>query len=391
MSYTTQNRYNEPRHIYCPPKGGKGTYIPGTWWPDFGPMSYDYSEQYKMHPTNTVFKNQMAIPLERKNLMKEEELARAEGRSRIPEPTKTIFRKDPIREALYASTFIPSFRTGGRHDHSKEGSSYQFASARIPPNIVREMEAYEEVMSKAGSGSPSSSALPGSGSLPNLVPPAQSCSRSQSQPTIMVPTSLVRMQRESNWHRPGEALPSAAALSLAPTSTFTAKTKQIETAAAAAQAMLLEHPPAAYSPAPAQQAVAAASSPAQQGKTAATPSPARSLMKPSFGSPTMLPAEAEVPSQRSPQGPPSNGSGASTPEEDAQLSMPRWVASKTVASRPPDAAGHAGSTRNKYRRTSSETGSPTQSLVDGHGSLTQARRVSRATQEVQWKEMLQRG
>mmetsp|Transcript_41390 Transcript_41390/g.105386 ORF Transcript_41390/g.105386 Transcript_41390/m.105386 type:complete len:251 (-) Transcript_41390:57-809(-) len=142
MSYTTLNRLCEPTHIYAP--GEKGGFVTGAWWPDFGPMSYDYSEQYKMHPTSTIFKNHFSIPKERSDLMAKP----------MEEENRKQFRRDPCKEAILNSRTPAPYKSGGHMNPSKERHSYQGSIAKVAPVFDRETEAFN-TMTRRSLSSPS--------------------------------------------------------------------------------------------------------------------------------------------------------------------------------------------------------------------------------------------
>jgi hypothetical protein len=100
MSYSTLSRNLDPIHTYTSTKAEK--FIPGVWWPDFGPLTADYSYQIKMHPTNTIHEN----------LFEKQNQAPAQSGAR--DAPLTVFRRQPTREALYNSTIIQPYRKGGR-------------------------------------------------------------------------------------------------------------------------------------------------------------------------------------------------------------------------------------------------------------------------------------
>mmetsp|Transcript_121028 Transcript_121028/g.287515 ORF Transcript_121028/g.287515 Transcript_121028/m.287515 type:complete len:241 (+) Transcript_121028:53-775(+) len=119
MSYTTMDRYGEVKHIYAPAKANQ--YVKGIWWPDYGPMTIDFCDQVKMHPTNTIFENQIAKPVKSKRDL----LARPFGsRGAAPEPQ---FRRQPHTEALWSSTIIQPYKSGGRKPETFEGAWHRKA------------------------------------------------------------------------------------------------------------------------------------------------------------------------------------------------------------------------------------------------------------------------
>eukprot|EP00931_Biecheleriopsis_adriatica_P073510 TRINITY_DN47779_c0_g1_i1.p1 TRINITY_DN47779_c0_g1~~TRINITY_DN47779_c0_g1_i1.p1 ORF type:complete len:238 (+),score=36.95 TRINITY_DN47779_c0_g1_i1:105-818(+) len=120
MSYTTTNKYLEVRHTYAPPKQ---SYVRGIWWPDFGPMTAEYSDQVKMHPTNTIFENQIVKP----GAAKKELLADPMSKKG---PVEQRFRKPaPQTEALWSSTIIQPYKSGGHAKERMEGAWHSKAKA----------------------------------------------------------------------------------------------------------------------------------------------------------------------------------------------------------------------------------------------------------------------
>lgn len=133
MSYTTMDRFGDASHTYAP---GKSTgYTPGVWWPDYGPSTTDYNYQAKMHPTNTIFENLFekfragasggSTPVQ---------VFRPGGHASVRLPagqeiaTPQFRRPVPSCEALFASTIIQPYKSGGRARSIKEGSWYKTAA-----------------------------------------------------------------------------------------------------------------------------------------------------------------------------------------------------------------------------------------------------------------------
>jgi len=152
MSYTTMNRFCEPTSNYSPSRAP--CFVPKTWWPDFGPMSYDYSYQPKMHPTNTIhenlFENRAAI----RHGHVPEKLAPGETffrtasspdlaarqsieRQEAAAATSTVqFRRpDPAKDALASSTIIQPYKSGGHANGEKERPNYVAAATCDPPAL----------------------------------------------------------------------------------------------------------------------------------------------------------------------------------------------------------------------------------------------------------------
>jgi len=250
MSYSTLNRFSEPLQCYAPPS--KGGYIPGTWWPDFGPCSNEFSEQHKMHPTNTIFRTHFEETKERSDL-----LARPASELERERDNLTQFRRNPSTEALYKSTIIQPYKSGGHASSKRELANYQAAATREPPAIERERNAFGEHLTKTLS-------------LPAL--------------TSTLPTSLVRLREGSG-----------------------ARISAI-------------------------------------------------------------------------------GAGAMSVRTQGGA-LPEWLAPNTIASRPPDAAGHAGTTRNAHCRTTAETGKAHSTLIGGSGALAAASMAGQPARSQRWQSL----
>jgi len=239
MSYTTQDRYGEVKHAYTN-RGDKG-YVSGIWWPDFGPLTVDHSDQPFVHPTPTIFRNEFEIPRERSGRIAAE---RADPKTADTTTSSKQFRRNPSTEAMFKSTIIQPYRKG-HHTIEREIEDYQTVAVRTPPTLKKEGQQYACVVSRSASS-------PGE---------------------VILPTSLVRLQ-------PGQRV--------------------VE----------------------------------QSG------------------------------------------------------CLPDWVASKTLASRPPDAAGHAGTTRNRCCQTSRDTGSCTLSLASGAGVISSSLASNKAARVDALEELL---
>ncbi|CAJ1368961.1 unnamed protein product [Effrenium voratum] len=118
MSYSTMDKFGDMKHIYAPPRSD--AFVRGIWWPDYGPMTVEFSNQAKMHPTNTIFENQIAKPVKAKRDL----MARPMGR---PEPPMPQFRRQPPTEALWSSTIIQPYKSGGRMPEIFEGAWHRKA------------------------------------------------------------------------------------------------------------------------------------------------------------------------------------------------------------------------------------------------------------------------
>mmetsp|Transcript_79623 Transcript_79623/g.247937 ORF Transcript_79623/g.247937 Transcript_79623/m.247937 type:complete len:259 (+) Transcript_79623:64-840(+) len=185
MSYTTTSRYGEVRHVYAAGKA-KG-FVQGAWWPDFGPMSYDYSYQENMHPTNTVFKNVIEKPSRKADpeaVMADRMTpgACASGSPSISSaasPPNQFRRPLPATEALYSSTIIQPYKSGGRgHGNlgkGREGSWYEKPELPSSPtsSAATVMAQIEGTLSRASRAS----MLCRSTSLPSVPSPSHASLR----------------------------------------------------------------------------------------------------------------------------------------------------------------------------------------------------------------------
>lgn len=156
MSYTTTNRFGDVLHSYHP--ANAGVYVKGMWFPDYGPGSMDFSEQYKKHPTSTIFRNQMSMPNDRKKLMEkqEAELASPNRSTSAPalrktgmgaeQPLQQFRRPDPANEALRKSVDIQPYPKKGGHLNPKmESRGYQANATREPPTLSTHMEQFQTI------------------------------------------------------------------------------------------------------------------------------------------------------------------------------------------------------------------------------------------------------
>eukprot|EP00420_Gonyaulax_spinifera_P000208 CAMPEP_0197939626 /NCGR_PEP_ID=MMETSP1439-20131203/119973_1 /TAXON_ID=66791 /ORGANISM="Gonyaulax spinifera, Strain CCMP409" /LENGTH=281 /DNA_ID=CAMNT_0043562755 /DNA_START=59 /DNA_END=904 /DNA_ORIENTATION=+ len=124
------NKYGEVTHSYHAAKGGG--FIKGSWWPDFGPSSYDYSNQNRLHPTNTIFATQIERGQGRGELLAEK-MPRSRSCGSSASPFQQFRRPAPATEALYGSTVIPPSKSGGKKHNTlgngKEGSWHEKPAA----------------------------------------------------------------------------------------------------------------------------------------------------------------------------------------------------------------------------------------------------------------------
>lgn len=146
MSYTTMDKFGDVKHIYAPPKANQ--FVKGIWWPDYGPMTIDFCDQTKMHPTNNIFTNQ----IEKKAARKRDLLAEPMGHGQTPMPQ---FRRQPPTEALWSSTIIQPYKSGGKPKEIFEGawhrraheSQHRHEEARAEQFATRTMRQQELSMS----------------------------------------------------------------------------------------------------------------------------------------------------------------------------------------------------------------------------------------------------
>lgn len=171
MSYTTMDRYGDVKHIYAPQAANQ--YVKGIWWPDYGPTTIDFCDQNKMHPTNTIFENQIA----KEAPLKRDLVARPMGPSHAQ--TMPQFRRQPPTEALWSSTIIQPYKSGGRAKEMFEGawhrraneSRHRHEEALAETLAQRSMRQQELSMtfSPQRSMARSMSRLPSVGSLPEAA------------------------------------------------------------------------------------------------------------------------------------------------------------------------------------------------------------------------------
>lgn len=112
MSYTVMNKNLDMFHTYVPSK--TEAYVPGIWWPDHGNNCPNLAI---MNPTNTMFKNAFekgkAQSSTGPQLMQDASL-------RDVAPLQQIRHPMPATEALYKSTIIQPYKSGGRLPNGKE-------------------------------------------------------------------------------------------------------------------------------------------------------------------------------------------------------------------------------------------------------------------------------
>jgi len=112
------DKFLNVKHTYAP--ANRNSYVKNYWWPDFGPSTIEFSDQYKMHPTNTIFENQIVKGAK----PRQELLADAMGRgsSSSSQPPDQQFRRQPHTEALWSSTIIQPYKSGGHPKEKIEGA-----------------------------------------------------------------------------------------------------------------------------------------------------------------------------------------------------------------------------------------------------------------------------
>mmetsp|Transcript_42462 Transcript_42462/g.76308 ORF Transcript_42462/g.76308 Transcript_42462/m.76308 type:complete len:237 (+) Transcript_42462:87-797(+) len=116
MSYSTLDRFLNVKTTYAP--ANKNTYVKGIWWPDYGPTTTEFVDQHKMHPTNTIFETQVV----RHTKAHKEVLAEPMGASSSKGSKLDQFRRQPATEALWSSTIIQPYKSGGAAKEKMEGA-----------------------------------------------------------------------------------------------------------------------------------------------------------------------------------------------------------------------------------------------------------------------------
>jgi len=122
MVYTTIDRYGDVLHTKYGGKldlGGCRTGS-GTWWPDFGTTVRDFSPGGINHPTEFVFQNAIVSKLTRASSEPQKpkpHMAQPFRKSHfdIEDEKPTQFRHpQPATEALWSSTMVMPYKSGGR-------------------------------------------------------------------------------------------------------------------------------------------------------------------------------------------------------------------------------------------------------------------------------------
>lgn len=122
-SYATYNKFGDMT-ISCPQSLGADTIAKqmgprpsgcGTWWPDFGPTRRDFSYQDRIHPTQPIFERAFGLhsgPMTGVDGKPIAEPMRGGGSS--PSQLKQFRHPKPQTEALWSSTVIMPYKSGGR-------------------------------------------------------------------------------------------------------------------------------------------------------------------------------------------------------------------------------------------------------------------------------------
>mmetsp|Transcript_100878 Transcript_100878/g.314480 ORF Transcript_100878/g.314480 Transcript_100878/m.314480 type:complete len:249 (-) Transcript_100878:170-916(-) len=210
MSYTTMNRYGEVKHTYNAVKSTG--FVQGAWWPDFGPMSYDYSYQEKMHPTNTIFNNVIDRHRNRPEVevVADRMVQGAAGASRssssrpAASPQRQFRRPLPATEALYKSTIIQPYKSGGRgHGNLGKGREGSWYERPDPPSSPTSLEGSFSAQLDASPLGARLAALRRSSSAP-MIPSPANASLILSSPGLRTPDT----GRSSASGAVGQSLPS---------------------------------------------------------------------------------------------------------------------------------------------------------------------------------------
>lgn len=164
MSYTTTDRHGDVKHVYRP--GKPAGYEAGVWWPDFGNGAHEFSNQGKVHPTNTIFENVIERP--KRTLQTGASQASSKDAQRPPavgtattpaSPSQQFRRPAPQTEALFKSTFIPGHKSGGRqkpYGKGREGSWYEPRKVPQPSSNSGSEACFDTVTGIGTMGTPSS-------------------------------------------------------------------------------------------------------------------------------------------------------------------------------------------------------------------------------------------
>lgn len=124
--YSTLDKYGEPKHTKYGGKlelGGCRTGA-GTWWPDYCASTRDFCAAGKNHPTECVFQNEV-IPHSHAYRMQEQRAKSmpAEKLVRLPPEKHQQFRHpQPSTEALWKSVEPIRVKTGGRRKCGEESN-----------------------------------------------------------------------------------------------------------------------------------------------------------------------------------------------------------------------------------------------------------------------------
>lgn len=104
----------------------------GSWWPDFGPKRTDFNDAAGNHPTSTIFENIIEKPARQRAAARagaEQSLRqfRHPGTSdadfeQYREQRRQFRQPDPAREALWKSTIIQPYKSGGRAQKTLVGA-----------------------------------------------------------------------------------------------------------------------------------------------------------------------------------------------------------------------------------------------------------------------------
>lgn len=120
MVYSTLDRFGDPKHTLYGGKTSLGGCQSGagTWWPDYHPTQRDFSAAGKNHPTECVFQNEVIPYTNALRSQSSPDLIRRGSKNRAVQEAheRPIQFRHPIpaREALYKSVNNMPSKPGGR-------------------------------------------------------------------------------------------------------------------------------------------------------------------------------------------------------------------------------------------------------------------------------------
>jgi len=119
--YSTQDRFGDPIHSAYGGKLDLGGCRAGagTWWPDFGPTCRDFSPGGVNHPTEFVFQSEVEPFTRAQRALSQPELLKRPEK----EPPEQQFRHPaPATEALWKSVDVMPYKKAGRRKCGEDGN-----------------------------------------------------------------------------------------------------------------------------------------------------------------------------------------------------------------------------------------------------------------------------